>query len=112
MQHGSLRINVVMSVHHIAATRGHLDKVEVRDVPAWEKQFLTFMREQRASVRNTLVQQRSFQTHDRRLMVCNSGMRRTMASNSMIDASHPGPGGEVNVRTVYWDAFDWGGRPT
>jgi cell wall-associated NlpC family hydrolase len=35
-----------------------------------------------------------------------------LGGNSMIDASHPGPGGEVNVRTVYWDAFDWGGRPT
>jgi hypothetical protein len=28
----------------------------------------------------------------------------------MIDASHPGPGGEVAIRTVYWENFDWGGR--
>jgi peptidoglycan DL-endopeptidase CwlO len=35
-----------------------------------------------------------------------------LGGNSMIDASHPGPGGGVAVRTVYWDAFDWGGRPT
>jgi hypothetical protein len=28
----------------------------------------------------------------------------------MIDASHPGPGGEVQIQAVYWDYFDWGGR--
>jgi cell wall-associated NlpC family hydrolase len=35
-----------------------------------------------------------------------------LGGNLMIDASHPGPGGGVDVRTVYWDSFDWGGRPT
>jgi len=35
-----------------------------------------------------------------------------LGGNSMIDASHPGAGGGVGVRTVYWDSFDWGGRPT
>jgi cell wall-associated NlpC family hydrolase len=35
-----------------------------------------------------------------------------LGGNSMIDAAHPGPGGEVAVRTIYWDSFDWGGRPT
>jgi cell wall-associated NlpC family hydrolase len=33
-----------------------------------------------------------------------------LGGSSMIDASHPGPGGEVAIRTVYWDNFDWGGR--
>jgi cell wall-associated NlpC family hydrolase len=33
-----------------------------------------------------------------------------LGGGSMIDASHPGPGGEVQIRTVYWDYFDWGGR--
>ncbi|MGH2596658.1 MAG: NlpC/P60 family protein [Actinomycetota bacterium] len=33
-----------------------------------------------------------------------------LGGDSMIDASHPGPGGEVQIRTVYWDYFDWGGR--
>ena len=33
-----------------------------------------------------------------------------LGGGSMIDASHPGPGGEVAVRAVTWDYFDWGGR--
>lgn len=33
-----------------------------------------------------------------------------LGGGAMIDASHPGPGGEVQIRTVYWDYFDWGGR--
>jgi peptidoglycan DL-endopeptidase CwlO len=33
-----------------------------------------------------------------------------LGGGSMIDASHPGPGGEVAVRSVTWDYFDWGGR--
>ena len=33
-----------------------------------------------------------------------------LGGGSMIDASHPGPGGEVQIRSVYWDYFDWGGR--
>jgi cell wall-associated NlpC family hydrolase len=35
-----------------------------------------------------------------------------LGGNSMISASHPGPGGGVAVRSVFWDSFDWGGRPT
>ena len=35
-----------------------------------------------------------------------------LGGNSMIDASHPGPGGEVQIRTIYWDAFTGGGRPS
>jgi cell wall-associated NlpC family hydrolase len=33
-----------------------------------------------------------------------------LGGGSMIDASHPGPGGEVRVQPVTWDYFDWGGR--
>ncbi len=33
-----------------------------------------------------------------------------LGGGSMLDASHPGPGGEVQIRPVYWDYFDWGGR--
>ncbi len=33
-----------------------------------------------------------------------------LGGGSMIDASHPGPGGEVQIRPVYWTYFDWGGR--
>jgi cell wall-associated NlpC family hydrolase len=34
-----------------------------------------------------------------------------LGGNSMIDASHPGPGGGVAVRPIYWDNFVAGGRP-
>ncbi|MBL8798323.1 MAG: F0F1 ATP synthase subunit alpha, partial [Planctomycetia bacterium] len=37
---------------------GALDKVPRNQVAAWEKQFLLFMKEQRAEVRNTLLQER------------------------------------------------------
>jgi peptidoglycan DL-endopeptidase CwlO len=33
-----------------------------------------------------------------------------IGGGQMIDASHSGPGGEVNIRTVYWDNFTVGGR--
>jgi cell wall-associated NlpC family hydrolase len=33
-----------------------------------------------------------------------------LGGGSMIDASHPGPGGEVRIQPVYWEHFDWGGR--
>src|ERR1700748_2106232 len=38
-----------------AGTRGYLDKVERRKVLEWQDQFLKFMREQRAEVRNALA---------------------------------------------------------
>ncbi|MSR30307.1 MAG: F0F1 ATP synthase subunit alpha [Gemmataceae bacterium] len=38
-----------------AATKGFLDKVERPKVLAWETQFLTFMKEQKAEVRNALL---------------------------------------------------------
>jgi cell wall-associated NlpC family hydrolase len=33
-----------------------------------------------------------------------------IGGDSMIDASHPGPGGEVRVQPVYWQYFVGGGR--
>ncbi|MBI1917901.1 MAG: F0F1 ATP synthase subunit alpha [Planctomycetes bacterium] len=42
-----------------AGTRGYLDKVERRKVLAWQDQFLAFMREQRAEVRDALIKTRS-----------------------------------------------------
>jgi F-type H+-transporting ATPase subunit alpha len=38
-----------------AGTKGHLDKVERRNVQAWEKQFLRFMAEQRSDVRESVT---------------------------------------------------------
>lgn len=39
-----------------AGTRGHLDKVPVKKVAEWEKEFLSFMREQRAEIRNKIIE--------------------------------------------------------
>ena len=44
------------------------------------------------------------------LLLAGQPRRDLPGGGSMIDASHPGPGGEVAVRSVYWDYFDWGGR--
>jgi cell wall-associated NlpC family hydrolase len=34
-----------------------------------------------------------------------------LGGNMMIDASHPGPGGGVDERSIYWGSFVAGGRP-
>jgi F-type H+-transporting ATPase subunit alpha len=38
-----------------AGTRGHLDKVPIKQVPLWEKEFLTFMRDQKPEVRQKII---------------------------------------------------------
>jgi F-type H+/Na+-transporting ATPase subunit alpha len=48
-------MNVIDQVLIIyAGTRGHLDKVPVTEVQAWEKQFLDFMHDQKSEVYNAL----------------------------------------------------------
>ncbi len=47
-------IDEVLSIY--AGTRGHLDKIPRSDVATWEKEFLTFMREQKSEVRNKIVE--------------------------------------------------------
>jgi F-type H+-transporting ATPase subunit alpha len=49
-------IDQVLSIY--AGTKGYLDKVPIREVAAWEEQFLRFMREQRSDLRNTLMKER------------------------------------------------------
>ncbi len=44
----------VLSIY--AGTRGHLDKIPRSDVATWEKEFLTFMREQKSELRNKIVE--------------------------------------------------------
>ena len=39
-----------------AGTRGHLDKVPVKEVPEWEKSFLTFMRDQKPEIRKKIAE--------------------------------------------------------
>ena len=48
-----------------AGTRGYLDKVPVNEVPQWEKQFLTFMRDQKPEIRQKIEEtQGSGRRHD------------------------------------------------
>ena len=39
-----------------AGTRGYLDKVPIKEVAAWEKEFLTFMRDQKPEIRNKIIE--------------------------------------------------------
>jgi F-type H+/Na+-transporting ATPase subunit alpha len=41
-----------------AASKGYIDKVPIKQVAAWEEQFLRFMREQKSEVRNRLLKER------------------------------------------------------
>jgi F-type H+-transporting ATPase subunit alpha len=41
-----------------AGSKGYLDKIPAKQVAAWEDQFLRFMREQKADVRNSLLKER------------------------------------------------------
>jgi F-type H+-transporting ATPase subunit alpha len=50
-------LNVVDQVLIIfAGTRGHLDKIPRTEVSAWEKQFLTFMRDQKSEIYEKITQ--------------------------------------------------------
>jgi F-type H+-transporting ATPase subunit alpha len=49
-------IDQVMIIY--AGTKGYLDKVPQRQVAAWEEQFLRYMREQKAAVRDQLIKER------------------------------------------------------
>jgi F-type H+-transporting ATPase subunit alpha len=52
-------LNVVDQVLIIfAGTRGHLDKIPRTEVAAWEKQFLTFIRDQKSDLREKINQSR------------------------------------------------------
>jgi F-type H+-transporting ATPase subunit alpha len=42
-----------------AGSNGYLDKIPRNQVAAWEKQFLSYMREQRSDVRNRLIKERA-----------------------------------------------------
>jgi F-type H+/Na+-transporting ATPase subunit alpha len=47
-------VDQVLSIY--AGTRGHLDDVPRTEVDAWEKGFLTFMRDQKPEIRNKIVE--------------------------------------------------------
>jgi F-type H+-transporting ATPase subunit alpha len=46
-------VDQVMVIY--AGTKGYLDKVPRKQVAAWEEQFLRFMSEQKADIRNALL---------------------------------------------------------
>ncbi len=54
-------IDQVMSIY--AGTKGFLDKVPIKQVASWEEQFLTFMREQKADVRDALIQEKKLRVN-------------------------------------------------
>jgi len=49
-------IDQVMIIY--AGTKGHLDKIDRKQVANWEQQFLQFMKEQKSEVRNQLAQEK------------------------------------------------------
>jgi F-type H+-transporting ATPase subunit alpha len=49
-------VDQVMIIY--AGSKGYLDKIPIRQVSAWEKQFLLFMREQKPEVRTALRKER------------------------------------------------------
>jgi F-type H+-transporting ATPase subunit alpha len=51
-------IDQVMIIY--AGTRGHLDKIERRQVQAWESQFLRFMADKMADVRSTVLDKKTW----------------------------------------------------
>jgi F-type H+-transporting ATPase subunit alpha len=51
-----------------AGSKGYLDKVPRTEVLAWEDQFLTFMREQAADVRNQLIKDRKFNPQNEEML--------------------------------------------
>ena len=71
-------VDQVMIIY--AGTQGYLDEVPVKEVPAWEKQFLAFMREQKPEIRKT--DRRDKKDHDDRLPKHRSGDRRVRARRS------------------------------
>ena len=49
-------VDQVMSIY--AGSEGYLDAVSIKEVSRWEEQFLTFMRDKKADVRDLLVKER------------------------------------------------------
>jgi F-type H+-transporting ATPase subunit alpha len=49
-------VDQVMSIY--AGSEGYLDQVPIKEVSRWEEQFLSFMRDRKADVRNLLVKER------------------------------------------------------
>jgi F-type H+-transporting ATPase subunit alpha len=59
-------IDQVMIIY--AGSKGFLDKVPIKQVPAWERQFLTFMKEQKPDVRNRFIKDRKLTPENEKLL--------------------------------------------
>jgi F-type H+-transporting ATPase subunit alpha len=59
-------VDQVMSIY--AGSKGYLDKVPVKQVAAWEEQFLRFMREQRPDVRTALMKERKLRVNAQKVV--------------------------------------------
>jgi F-type H+/Na+-transporting ATPase subunit alpha len=70
LKQGQFRpMNVIDQVMIIfAGSKGYLDKVPRNEVASWEAQFLTFMREQAAEVRNQLFKDRKFNPQNEEML--------------------------------------------
>jgi F-type H+-transporting ATPase subunit alpha len=51
-----------------AGSKGYLDKVPIKQVLAWETQFLTYMREQKPEVRTQLLKDRKLTPDNEKLL--------------------------------------------
>jgi F-type H+-transporting ATPase subunit alpha len=60
-------IDQVMIIY--AGSKGYLDKVPIKQVLAWETQFLTYMREQKPEVRTQLLKDRKLTPDNEKLLV-------------------------------------------
>ncbi len=59
-------IDQVMIIY--AGSKGFLDKVPIKQVPSWEKQFLTYMKEQKPDVRNRLIKDKKLTPDNEKLL--------------------------------------------
>jgi F-type H+/Na+-transporting ATPase subunit alpha len=60
-------MNVVDQVMIIyAGTKGYLDKVPIKEVRAWEEQFLRYIRERQPQIRNRIIKERKLRLDDRK----------------------------------------------
>jgi F-type H+-transporting ATPase subunit alpha len=53
-------IDQVMIIY--AGSKGYLDKIPIRQVAAWEEQFLRFMKDHKGDIRNALIKERKLKT--------------------------------------------------
>ncbi|MFO0899541.1 MAG: F0F1 ATP synthase subunit alpha [Pirellulales bacterium] len=61
----------VLSIY--AGTRGHLDKVPISEVGRWEREFHTFMRDQKPEIRNKIVETKDLDSETEKALIAAIG---------------------------------------